>query len=268
MRENRVKHLLEEGQTAIGTMITEARSPAIAQMLAVAGFDFVFIDMEHGAFNMETVEDIVRVARLAGITPLVRVPNPEYHLLSRPLDQGAQGLMLPRVEDRATVKKVVDGMKYPPIGSRGCAITRGHSDYREERQREFCDFQNRETMVIIQIERKRAIEQIDELVSVPGVDVALMGMNDLTLSLGASSTTAPEVIAAAEKVIDACHRHGVVSGIHIANVGQLQDWMRKGMRMITCSSEIGFLYSAATAAVKELRVAAGRPADVGKMSGY
>ena len=93
MRENKVKSALKRGETVFGTMVQEMRSPGIAQILAVAGFDFFFIDMEHSPFNMETVADLIRTARLSSIAPFIRVPDLEYYLLSRPLDAGAQGLM-------------------------------------------------------------------------------------------------------------------------------------------------------------------------------
>ena len=107
LRENKVKRALTQGQVVIGTMISEMRSPAIGLIMAKAGFDFMFIDMEHGAYNIETVADLIKVARLAGIAPLVRVPDPVYFLLSRPLDAGAMGLMVPRIEDIATVEHIV-----------------------------------------------------------------------------------------------------------------------------------------------------------------
>jgi len=257
LRENRVKRALKQGRVVIGTMISEMRSPAIAQIMAGAGFDFIFIDMEHGAYTIETVADLIKVARLTGIVPLVRVPDPHYFLLSRPLDAGAMGLMVPRVEDLATVEHIVRSVKFPPLGSRGCSTFKGHSDYTHVHTRQFTDFQNEETLVILQIERRKAIEQIEEMAAVPGVDMCLIGPNDLTLSLGANSRHDPIVVAAIERVIAACDAAGIASGIHIADVEELGMWMRKGMRMITCSSDTGFLSSSAVQVVQALRALVG-----------
>jgi 2-keto-3-deoxy-L-rhamnonate aldolase RhmA len=256
LRENGVKRALKQGRVVIGTMISEMRSPAIAQIMAGAGFDFMFIDMEHGAYTIETVADLIKVARLAGIVPLVRVPDPHYFLLSRPLDAGAMGLMVPRIEDPATVEHIVRSVKYPPLGTRGCSTFKGHSDYTRVVLREFTNFQNEEVLVILQIERREAIERIEEIAAVPGVDVCLIGPNDLTLSLGASSRHDPAVIAAIERVIAACDAAGIASGIHILDVEELGMWMRKGMRMITCSSDARFLSSGAMQAVRALRALA------------
>ncbi len=257
MRENKVKRALQRGETVIGTMITEVRNPAIAQILAVAGFDFMFIDMEHGSYNMETVADTIQAARLAGICPLVRVTNPEYHLMARPLDAGAQGLMIPRVETVEQVEHIVASTKYPPRGLRGCSVLRGHSDYQREKVKDFIERMDAENLVILQIEGKRAIESIDDLVSVPGVDAAVIGPNDLSISLGVpGQMDHPLLRESIDRVIDACRRRGVASGIHIGNMEALKGWMRKGMRFIAYSTEVSFILGAGKAAVDELRAEA------------
>lgn len=259
MRANEVKRAIGRGETVIGTMITEVRTPAIAQFLAEAGFDFFFIDMEHGPYNIETVADIIRAARLAGICPLVRVPDPDYHLLARPLDAGAQGLMIPRVETVEQVEHIVASVKYPPLGRRGCSVLKGHSDYHPEPTKDFTDWMNTETLVILQIERKRAIDRIDELLSVPGVDAAVIGPNDLSLSLGVpGQMDHPLLIESIDKVIATCQRHGLASGNHIGDLEALKGWIRKGMRLIAYSTEVNFIIKTAQAAIRELRAEAER----------
>ena len=109
MQPNALRQKLSQGQPAYGTMIGDLRSPTVVQILAQAGYDYVFIDTEHGPYSLETVADLVRVARLSGLTPLVRVPDAEYHLLVRPFDLGARGIMVPRVETRAQVERIVPG---------------------------------------------------------------------------------------------------------------------------------------------------------------
>jgi len=257
LRENRVAGALRRNEVVLGTMVQEVRSPAIAQLLARSGLDFMFIDMEHGAYNIETVADILKVARLAGIVPMVRVPDPNYFLLSRPLDAGAMGLMVPRIESRETVEQIVHSVKYPPLGTRGCSIFKGHSDYAPDIDlRKFTNFQNDQVLVILQIERKEAIDRIEELAAIPGVDVCLVGPNDLTLSLGADSPRDQVVLEAIERVILACQNAGIASGIHVGNLEALKTWMRKGMRMIMYSSDLGFILAGASEAAQELRTAA------------
>jgi len=130
MIENKVKRALMNGGTCVGTMITDARTPAIAQVLANAGFNYFILDTEHGAFSMETVADLMLLSRLVGIAPFVRVPDGEYPWIARTLDAGALGIMLPRVRTRAQVEAFVRYAKYPPLGERGMAAGRGHTQYR------------------------------------------------------------------------------------------------------------------------------------------
>jgi 2-keto-3-deoxy-L-rhamnonate aldolase RhmA len=252
LRDNPVRAKLARGECVVGTMITDWSSPAIALVLADAGFDFFFIDMEHGTYNLETAANIIRVARLAGIMPLVRVPDAEYHLIARVLDIGAMGVMIPRVETRETVERCIAALRYPPIGERGCATGRGNSDYVGVPMWEHTRHWNENILAVIQIERRAAIEHIDDLLSVPGVDVALIGPNDLTISLGAPTMDDEIVVDAMQKVVDAGKRHKVASGIHFRDIKHVQTWKARGMTMLTCSTEVDFIRSGGRAVVEAL----------------
>src|SRR5215212_1022101 len=245
LKPNRVKQALQRGEPVIGTMMSEIRSPGFIWMLASAGFDFVFIDMEHGTYDLPTVADMIKVARLAEIVPLVRVPDLTYHLVATVLDAGAMGLMLPRVEARAQVEQFVSFMKYPPMGVRGATTGRGHTDYGGATPQELVSHMNEHTLAILQIERKQAIDDIDSLLAVPGVDVAVIGPFDLTISLGEASTSASAVDAAIQRVVEAGRRHNVATGIHIGDTATVLKWHRQGMTMLACSSDLGFFSAGA-----------------------
>ena len=253
LKANRVKQALKQGEPVIGTMVSEVRSPGFIWMLANAGFDYVFIDMEHGTYDLATVADMIKVARLANIVPLVRVPDLQYHLVAQTLDAGAMGLMLPRVETREQVERFVSYMKYPPLGVRGATQGRGHTDYGSTGPRELVQHMNEHTLAILQIERKRAVDDIGSLLAVPGVDVALIGPFDLTISLGEESTRAPAVDAAIQRVVDTAKQHNVASGIHIADAATVLEWHRRGMMMLTCNSDLGFFSGGARQTVAALR---------------
>jgi 2-keto-3-deoxy-L-rhamnonate aldolase RhmA len=254
MRPNTLRELLNQGKPAYGTMIQDVRSPSIGQIMALAGCNFLFFDMEHGPFDLETIADMIRVTRLAGVTPLVRVPDAEYHLMCRPLDVGAQGIMIPRVETKAQVEHIIECTMYPPLGRRGCSVNKGHNDFASQELWEFSQQANQENLVILQIERRRAVEGIEELLSVSGVGAAVIGPNDLAMSLGIRSDN---LLGALEEsiqhVLEACLARHIPCGIHIANLEWLAEWQRRGMQLLCYSSDINFLRSGAASGINWLK---------------
>lgn len=254
MIKNQVRKKLANGETVLGTMIQELRSPAVPIIFANAGFDFVFIDMEHGAHTMETVADMIKVARFAGITPFVRIPDLQYHLIARCLDAGAQGFMVPRIETREQAEKAVSYSKYPPLGERGCSINKGHNNYRSDDLISFIKNANEENFVILQIERKTAVENLETILSVEGVDGAILGPNDMAVSYGvANDLGSPMMEDIFMKVLETGEKFGVYTGMHIANLQKLTEWKNKGMQIITYNTDIGFLNAGASLGIKELR---------------
>ena len=242
---NRTKQALRNGQAVVGTMLAEIRQPSVMQLLVNAGFDFVVIDNEHGPFSIETIAELSRAARNLGLTPIVRVPDLAYPYLAQPLDAGAQGLMLPRVYNAGQVREAVQIMKYPPLGARGCAFGRGATDFKGAPLAETMATANDETMLIVQIETKEAIENRDEILAVPGVDVAFVGPTDLSIALGVpGQTDSPVLTAAIEQLIDTCQRHGVVPGMQMNDLDLAVQWAGKGMRLISSMSETALLVSA------------------------
>lgn len=254
MKPNALRKLLDLGKTACGTMIQEVRTPSVAQIMAMAGCDFVFFDMEHGPYGLETVADMVRVARLSGVTPLVRVPDAEYHLMCRPLDLGAQGIMIPRVETRAQVEHIVECTHFPPLGKRGCSVNKGQNDFLSQDPWQFTEQANQENLIILQIERRQAVEDIEELLSVPGVGAVVIGPSDLALSLGVRSDTPLDALEPPiQGVLDACLAQGIPCGIHIADLEWLAEWQRRGMQVLCYSTDINFLSHGAASGMRWLR---------------
>ncbi|MBI3831748.1 MAG: aldolase [Planctomycetes bacterium] len=253
MIENKLKKILKAGGTAVGTMVCDTRTPGIAQALAVAGFDFFILDTEHGSYSLETVSDMMVTARLAGITPIVRVPDHEYPFIARTMDAGALGIMAPRIKTQAQVEKIVRCVKYPPIGERGMNAARTNTDYRGVKLSEYAAKANAETMVIAQIETREAVEDIDNILSVPGVDAALMGPTDLSMSLGTQDLAHPKVAEYIQKTLDGAKRRGIPCGTHTADMENLKSWRDKGMKLLLYNYDFGFILSGGAAAVKELK---------------
>jgi 2-keto-3-deoxy-L-rhamnonate aldolase RhmA len=257
-KRNKIKQSLKDGKTVVGTMVVEMRTAEIARMLAASGFDFIFVDLEHSSYGLETLTDIVLAAKSVSLVCLARIGDPQYHLIARTLDAGAQGLMIPRVETEETVTNILKFAKYPPWGERGFGVRSIVSNYENMSVSDRMVEQNEDTMIILQIERKKAVEDIEKLVSVKGVDAAIIGPQDLSISLGhPGDHHHPKLMEAVKRVVDACEKCEVASGLHTANMEDLLFWARRGMRMLTFSSDSALLQSAASHAVGEIRNAIG-----------
>ena len=257
---NRLKKTLKEGGTAIGTFVVEFRQTAVLQLLANAGMQFVTLDNEHGAFSMETIGEMCRAAVWLGITPLVRIPEISYPWIAQTMDVGAQGLMVPRITSAERVRQVVRWMRYPPQGERGNAMERGLTQFRSAGVAQTLLDIQRETFLIVQIETVQAVEQIDEILAVDGVDAALIGPNDLSIALGTpGQQDHPSVQEAIFKTIAACRAHQVIPAIHMSNLELASFWAGQGMRLVSTGSDVAFLGRSAQAAVTTLRKAFEHP---------
>jgi 2-dehydro-3-deoxyglucarate aldolase/4-hydroxy-2-oxoheptanedioate aldolase len=248
--QNKLKRRLREGQACIGTMLVEFRQPSVMQLLANAGFDFVIIDNEHGPFSIETIADLSRAARQLGVTPIVRVSDITYTQITQALDSGAQGIMIPRVTEPQQVVSALNMMKYPPVGKRGSVLARGHTDFKGGSVAEAMTAANQESMLVVQVETLPALECLDEILSITGVDVALVGPNDLSIALGVPDQMQhPKLEAAIERTIAVCNRRGIVPAIHMNDLQLAAMWTGRGMRMISVSSEVGLTMKAGSEAV-------------------
>ncbi len=258
---NLMKQAIKAGQNPIGTMIAEIRQPAVVQLLANAGFDFAIIDNEHGGFTIETIADLSRTAKYVGVTPLVRIPDVAYPYIAQVLDAGAQGVMLPRITEAAQVAEAVQCMKYPPVGRRGLALSRGHTNFRSGSIPDAMERTNEETLLIVQIETRPAIDALDDILSLPGVDVALIGPADLSIALGVpGQMEAPALTEAIETMVAACRRHGVAPAIHMNDLALATYWAKNGMQVLSSNAETGLMMQAGRAVTGALREAFGEQA--------
>lgn len=254
MKVNQVKEKLGRGETVFGTMLREFAAPEMCDILAKVGLDFVMLDGEHSTYSYETVQQLAAVAQANGIACFARVADAEYNLIARMLDAGVEGVMAPRVEDKATVEEVVAAVKYPPLGRRGWGLRRIHLGDAPVPIAESVAHFNANTLVIIQVESRRALDNLEEMVSVPGVDVALVGPADLSISLGCPGAfQGPEMEVALERVVEVCRRHGVTSAVHFPTVELWKKWHRRGMRFVLCSNDGALFTRAAREFIGQLR---------------
>jgi len=242
------------GESVYGTMIRQARDPGAPVIFAATGYDFVYIDMEHGTYNMETVGDLIRGTKSAGIAPVIRIPHLETFFISRVLDAGAEGIMVPMTSTRAQAETIVRYSKYTPLGQRGFGSQTGQTDYKPLKAIEFMKEANEHTLIIAQIETKEAIDNIDAILSVEGIDVGVVGPNDLSVSLGTPENMGSETMnQAIERVVEAAKKKGKASGIHIGNIEAVKKWRAKGMTFLACATDIGFIYNASKSTLDEMK---------------
>jgi 2-keto-3-deoxy-L-rhamnonate aldolase RhmA len=223
----------------LGQFVLELFTPGIGPMLAACGLDFVIFDMEHGRCDIALLSEMVASCRGSDIFPIARVPDAVFAPLSRVLDLGVRGVMVPRVETRQQAEDIVSQLKYAPQGRRGVALGIAHDLYRAGNA-EFFAQANEETCVIVMVETEKAFANLDEIISVPGVDVAWVGHYDLTVSMGIPTQFEhPRLLAAMDALVAACERHGVAPGFLPTTPESAVHWIQKGFRLISLGSDVG-----------------------------
>lgn len=236
---NRFREQLRAGNTVFGQMVLELFTPGIGPMLAACGMDFVIYDMEHGRCDIALLSQMIASCRGSGIVPLARVPDIHFQPLSRVLDIGARGVMVPRVETRAQAEEIVAQLKYAPQGRRGVALGVAHDLYQAGGP-DFFEQANEDIAVILLVETAKAFENLEDIVSVPGVDVAWMGHYDLTVSMGIPAQfDHPKFLDAMDSLVAVCQKHGVAAGFMPSSAEATTHWIRKGFRAISLGSDVG-----------------------------
>jgi 2-dehydro-3-deoxyglucarate aldolase/4-hydroxy-2-oxoheptanedioate aldolase len=239
-----LRQRLKSGELLLGQMVLELFTPGIGPMLAACGLDFVLFDMEHGRCDIALLAEMIASCRGNAIVPLARVPDVNFSPLSRVLDLGARGVMVPRVETRQQAEDIVSQLRYAPAGRRGVALGIAHDLYRAGDPSFFAQA-NEETLVILLLETEKAFENLEEIVSVPGVDVAWMGHYDLTVSMGIPAQfTHPRFLGAMDALVAACRKHGVAPGFLPPTPESALHWIDKGFRVLSLGSDIGVFQDA------------------------
>lgn len=233
MRTNQVKAKLAAGERSIGTMVFEFDTTGIGRIAAEAGAEFIVFDMEHTGWSIETIRMLMATTRAADTVPMVRVPATQYHLLSRPLDAGAMGLMVPMVESEEQARLIVRSAKYHPEGGRGTAFGIAHDDYTGGDVAEKMRSANQEIMLLAQIETVAGVENCEAIAAVTGIDCLWVGHFDLTQSMGIPAQfDHPDFIANLKRVAAACEANGKVAGAMVSSVDNAKTWIDLGYRAI------------------------------------
>lgn len=247
--QHRFAERLRRGDTLIGTLIGLNNS-GVVELLAACGYDWLFIDAEHGPF---LPGDTVPLLQAAGDCPcLIRVPAADPVWIKKALDTGAAGIIVPQVHDAVQARELVAAAKYSPRGQRGVGLGRAHA-YGREFER-YLQNANEDTIVVLQAESRQAITNIRDIAAVDGVDAILIGPYDLSASLGhIGEVTHPEVRAAIDTIADSCTQAGVRLGIFGVSPDAVRPYMQNGFTLITVGVDSLFLGQAAAAALSDLR---------------
>lgn len=256
MRDNPLKARLARGETVFGTFVFEFASPGLARIVRSTGCDYIILDMEHSGWSFETVKDQIQFARGAGLVPLVNPAGDDFNLITRSLDLGAKGILVPVVETKAQAEAIVRATRYPPHGNRGSAFGVAHDDYIIGDARKTMKAANDGVLVMVKIETRKGVANVDEIMAVPGIDVAFVGHTDLSVSLQRPlDFEHPEFVRARDAVVAACRRHGKVAGNLVGNPKWGKAWIKKGFRMIAYMGDIWLLQSALQAGLDAMRPA-------------
>lgn len=250
--ENPLKKQLREGKPVIGMTITTASPDAVLQA-ARLGFDFVWIEMEHSPITLETARTMVLATQGTALMPFIRVPVNELWMAKRALDCGAMGVIFPFTTTPELARQAVSACKYPPLGRRGAGP--GLASLRWPAPQGYADFADQNAFVVIIIEEKRAVENIDAILDTPGIDVVFIGVNDLSYSYGDRGRQTEQVKAAIAKIVAAAKKRGLPVG-RPAGPTDIKGFMAEGFQFFQGSSEIGLI----AAGAKPLLEAAGKAA--------
>lgn len=240
---------LRRGDTLIGTLVS-LRSAEVTELLAGCGFDWLFIDAEHGPFSPG---DALLLLQSASPCPcLVRIPAADPVWVKKALDIGAAGIIVPQVHDAGQARTLVAAARYSPVGERGVGVGRAHGYGRTFEQ--YLQAANRTTAVVLQAESRQAVENIESIVAVEGVDCILIGPYDLSASLGHLGDVAhPEVRAAIDTVAAACKKAGVRLGIFGVTADAVRPYQSQGFTLITVGVDTLLLGQAAAQLLADLR---------------
>jgi 4-hydroxy-2-oxoheptanedioate aldolase len=250
---NRVKEKLARGEIVASMTVRLVRGVEIARIASTAGFDTLYVDMEHSSFSLETTGQICIAALEAGVTPLVRVPGPGE--VSRVLDAGALGVIAPHVQSADDARAYVKAAKFPPLGERSAAGPLPHLYYRAFPPAQADAALNAATTIIVQFESEQALAAADAIAAVEGVDLVMIGSNDLLADWGLTGQYEhPRLREAYAKTIAACGKHGKHVGVGgLASRPQLAaEFVKMGARYVSTGTDLGFLLAACSAKAKEV----------------
>lgn len=239
-----LREKLKRGEAVIGSWITLAH-PAVAEIMARAGFDWLAIDLEHSVITIREAEELIRVVELCGVAPLVRLSANDPVQIKRVMDAGAHGIIVPMVNSPSDAAKAIAGVYYPPAGSRGVGLARAQGY--GTRFREYLEWLRTNAVVVVQVEHIDAVNCLEDIISLPEVDAYFIGPYDLSASMGlAGCFEHPDMVAALERIRHTGETLGKPGGLHVVepDVAKLKECISQGFKFIAYSLDTRMLDTA------------------------
>lgn len=247
------KEKIKSGKALLGPFLNFCH-PGVIEIAGLAGFDFAIIDNEHGEIGLENAVNMVRAAKLAGISPVVRVYRNQPELICKALDIGAEAVQIPQVCTKAEAESAISAANFSPQGSRGCNRFVRAANYSAMGKEEFFGKSNERVAVIIQVEGQQGMDNLEEIMSVPGIDVLFIGPYDLSASLGIpGQIDHPKLVEAMQKVMATAKKFGVALGFFVDDIPTAKKWRDMGIQYLSFGSDTGLMMEAFSAKVKEFK---------------
>ena len=253
--KNIAKEKILNNELCLGVGLRQSRTVDIGKIMATSGYDWLFIDMEHNSMDIDIASQISVAAQDAGITPIVRVPDFAHHHATRVLDCGAMGVVFPHVDNADIAKKLVSYCLYPPKGHRSMTGVLPQLDFKQQPIAEVASTINKNMLIVIMLESPEAIDNVDSIAAIEGVDVILIGTNDLCMEMSIPGDYSnPKVKDAYIKVIEACKKYGKTPGMGgVYNEELMSEYIKMGMRFILSGSDLSFMMQSASQRSNKLR---------------
>lgn len=246
LQQNRLKQRILDGESSYG-LLCSLPLPLMVEMIGYAGYDFVILDQEHIGVNPETLENMIRAAECAGITPLVRVPGCQPEAILRALDAGAQGIVAPHVRSPAEAEQIVAASRYHPRGNRGISGGRT-TGFGRLTLPEYFERANKEIMVVVSIEDREGVDQLESIMSVPGIDLVLEGAVDLSQSFGVPGQMQhPQVCEAVQRIAQVCADKDIAFCAILRSPSQMVDWQSRKTPVYLLGDDRGVSFRALAA---------------------
>lgn len=250
-----LKPALASGKVLRGLMVSELKTPFLGAILDSAEMDFAILDQEHGSYGADMLATLLAGFRGGRCQPLVRVPEVRRDCFLTPLEMGAAGVLVPRVETGDQARAIVDFCRYPSAGSRGVSMSRAHTGFSRVSASDYIAQANAEIFIGVQIETAEALTALDDILSVDGIDMAFIGPSDLSVSCAISpKLTDPEMAGHIEVILEACRRHGKASGLQTTDWATAMKLVPKGLSVISGTTDLAALQYGMKAAMSALPV--------------